>query len=426
MAQDLTTLQESLRRKWAGRSFENLVSEATRTLMNARGDWDPPAGITPKQEPVRLAIGIPDSDTLPKDDLREAASRAIERPGDAAFSYGFGMGYAKLRSLIAERYAREKGLQVNEDWFQLTNGSAGAIDLICRTLIEPGDVIISESPTYMGTLRNFRGVLAEVAAVPMDEDGMIVDELEPLIERLSAAGKRIKLIYTISTFHNPTGATLSIDRRIRLLEIAAKHDILVLDDDAYGELYFEDQPPPSLSSLAGGYGVVTVGTLSKTLAPGLRIGWIHGEPEIVQLFGNMRFAMGLNQLMVRVIADYMEAGRLDNHIERARALYRTKMETLADALEHHAGEFIEFRRPIGGFYLWVDVNKGGLAASAVWRTAFEEGVAFTPGVNFFADRRDPDGERVRIAFPQTPIERMDEGARRFGEACRRVAAGKGA
>ncbi|MDZ7685868.1 MAG: aminotransferase class I/II-fold pyridoxal phosphate-dependent enzyme [Gammaproteobacteria bacterium] len=134
-----------------------------------------------------------------------------------------------------------------------------------------------------------------------------------------------------------------------------------------GELYFGDRPPPSLSALSGGFGVVTVGTFSKILATGLRIGWIHGEPSIVELFGKMRFAMGLNQLIVRVVADYMEEGRLDRCMLGCvlRGLYQTKMETLADALEHHAGEFIDFSRPIGGFYLWVDVAKRGLRADAM-------------------------------------------------------------
>lgn len=423
---DETLIQKKLRRKWSARPFDDLVNNAARSLLYSHGDWDPPQGIVPKRDPIRLSIGIPDSDTLPKTELAEFASRRIRRPGDDAFVYGFGMGYTRLRALLADRYSRERGLQVSEDWFQLTNGSAGAIDLICRTLIEPGDVIISESPTYMGTLRNFKGVQADVRAASMDDDGMRVDELETLIPALEAEGKRIKFIYTISTFHNPTGATLTLERRLKLLEIAARHNILVLDDDAYGDLYFGDQPPPSLSSLSGGYGVLTVGTLSKTLATGLRVGWIHGEPALVELFGTMRFAMGLNQLMVRVIADYMDEGRLDRHIDAARVLYRAKMETLADALEHHAGDFIEFKRPIGGFYLWADVAPGGLTAKDVWQTAFEEGVAFTPGVNFFTARHDPEGERVRIAFPQTPLGELEEGARRFGDACRRVASGNAA
>lgn len=422
MVETIDDVQATLRALWTERDLGDLANDATRSLMRERGDWDPPEGIEPAHELIRMAIGIPDSDTLPKTELLESARRCITKPGEAAFVYGFGMGYTKLRAQLAERYRTSRGLAVDEEWFQLTNGSSGAIDLICRSLINPGDVIITESPTYMGTLRNFRGVMADVRSVPMDENGMLLDELESLITRLESEGRVIKFIYTISTFQNPTGATLSEDRRSRLLEIAAGHRILILDDDAYGELYFGDRPPRALSALSGGHGVVTVGTLSKVLATGLRIGWIHAEPALVQLFGKVRFAMGLNQLIVRIVSDYIEAGHLEHHVDAARALYRNKMELLADALEHHAGDFVEFTRPKGGFYLWVNLV-GGVDATSVWRTATREGVAFTPGVNFFPSRTDPYGEHIRIAFPWTPMNELEEGARRIGLACRRVAAG---
>ena len=258
----------------------------------------------------------------------------------------------------------------------------------------------------------------------MDAEGMLMEPLEVLINELKNAGKTIKVIYTISTFHNPTGATLSEARRLRLLSLAAEHGILVLDDDAYGELYFGAAPPPALSALAGGHGVITVGTFSKILATGLRIGWIHAEPGIIQLVGKMRFAMGQNQLMLRVISDYIEQGHLEPHVEAARALYRGKMRTLADALDQHAGEFMSFARPAGGFYLWANLT--GISADSVWRTAAEEGVAFTPGVNFYPARKDPDGEHIRIAFPWTPSNELEEGARRLGLACERVQCGKAA
>ncbi|XOV88885.1 MAG: PLP-dependent aminotransferase family protein [Pseudomonadota bacterium] len=421
-ADTLANIQLALKQRWEGRDFTDLVADATRALMRDRGDWDPPEGVVPKRDMIRLAIGIPDSATLPKEALLASIRRTVESPGEAAFVYGFGMGYTRLRAMLAERYSAERGLAVTEDWFQLTNGSAGAIDLICRTLINPGDVIITESPTYMGTLRNFKGVQADVHAVAMDADGLLTDELEALINQLKREGKQIKLIYTISTFHNPTGATLTLARRLALLDIASRHNILILDDDAYGDLTFVDRPPTALTTLSGGYGVITVGTFSKILATGLRIGWIHGEPGIVALMGQMRFAMGLNQIMVRAVADYMQDSQLDDHIARVRALYARKMNTLADALVHHAGDFMTFTRPAGGFYLWANLLDG-LRAVDVWRTSAEEGVAFTPGGNFFASRLDPGGQHIRIAFPWTPLAELEEGARRIGAACRRVSRG---
>jgi 2-aminoadipate transaminase len=419
----LKDIQHDLARLWQGRDLTSIASGAALELANIRGDWDPPEGVVPKRDPIRLAIGIPDSTTIPIEPILASTRHAIEKSGESAFLYGFGMGYVGLRSQLAARYSRDRNMSVTEDWFQLCNGSSGAIDLICRALINPGDVIIAESPTYMGSLRNFRGMQADVRSVPVDADGMDIEALSELIDRLRRDNKTIKFIYTISTFQNPTGATLSYDRRVALLRLAARHNILILDDDAYGELYFGDQPPATLSALSGGNGVVTVGTFSKTLATGLRIGWIFAEPSILALFGSMRFAMGLNQMMVRVISDYMAGGVLDEHVTSVRSLYRTKMETLADALEHHAGEHMSFVRPSGGFYLWVKLH--GINSEDVWRTAMEEGVSLTPGINFYPARVDPDGEHLRLAFPWTPLEQLVEGACRIGDACRRVSSGDG-
>ena len=420
---DIESVRDELAKLWQDRDLSQIANSATQKLMNLPGDWDPPEGVIPSRPLVRMAIGIPDSHTLPKQQLLEAAQETIARPGEAAFVYGFGLGYKRLRAQLAERYTQLRGLQVDEDWFQLTNGSAGAIDLICRTLVNPGDVIITESPTYMGTLRNFRGVMADIHPAPMDKDGLLIDSLEQLIVELKKLGKTVKFIYTISTFHNPTGANLSLDRRIALLKLAARHDVLILDDDAYGELYFGDQPPAALSALSGGHGVITVGTLSKVLATGLRVGWIHAEPATIQLMGKMRFAMGLNQLVVRMISNYMQNGVLDQHVESVRNLYREKMQCLCNGLERYANDHISFDPPQGGFYLWLKL-KGKLTARDVWRTATEEGVSLTQGTSFFP-ARDPEGEHLRIAYPWTPMEELEEGARRLGLACERVARGKG-
>jgi 2-aminoadipate transaminase len=420
---DIEILREALARKWRGRDLFEIANSATQKLMDLPGDWDPPEGVIPSRPLIRMAIGIPDSNTLPKHQLLEAARKAISKPGEAAFVYGFGLGYKRLRVQLAERYSRLRGSSVNEEWFQLTNGSAGAIDLICRTLINPGDVIITESPTYMGTLRNFRGVMADIHPAPMDKDGLLIDALEELIVSLKNQGKTIKFIYTISTFHNPTGANLSLERRIALLDLAARYEFLILDDDAYGELYFGDQPPATLSALSGGYGVITVGTLSKVLATGLRIGWVHAEPAFIELMGKMRFAMGLNQVAVRMIANYMQDGALDQHVASVRNLYKEKMQRLCEGLAMHAGDFVSFDPPQGGFYLWLKLE-GNLKSIDVWRTATEEGVSLTQGTSFFP-ARDPEGEHLRIAYPWTPIDELEEEPDAWALPVRECSRGRG-
>jgi 2-aminoadipate transaminase len=424
MNKDLDKIKKDLSGKWRNRDLSTLVNDVTRMQLDRPGDWDPPAGITAKRQLIDMTIGIPDAASLPKSALLESAKRVLDHPGDGAYTYGFGMGYTRLRAQLADRYTRHKGLEVDDGWFQLTNGSSGAIDLICRTLLSPGDVIISESPTYMGTLRNFRGVLADIHSVPVDKDGLIIEALDKKICHLKEVGKAIKFIYTISTFQNPTGACLSLERRIELLRLAAEHDILILDDDAYGDLYFEKKPPTALSTLSGGYGVITVGTLSKVLATGLRIGWIHAEPKLAEIMGKMRFAMGLNQISVRLISDYMSDGSLDRHIDAVRNIYTNKMHILCDRLSVLASEHLSFDAPDGGFYLWLKLREG-LSAENVWRTAAEEGVSLTRGTSFFTNK-DPDAGYLRIAFPWTPLDQLEEGARRLSIACERVALGKGA
>ena len=203
--EELKKIQQKLSSHWSQIDTATLVNDVTRSLMQDRGDWDPPVGVEPKLKTIPLSIGIPDTESLPKEALRQSANRIFSRPGEAAFVYGFGMGYRRLRAQLAEMYSNERGMQVTDDWFQLCNGSSGAIDLIGRTLVQPGDVIISESPTYMGTLRNFRALQADVQSVPMDQDGLITSELETLIKRLLENGKQIKFIYTISTFQNQIG-----------------------------------------------------------------------------------------------------------------------------------------------------------------------------------------------------------------------------
>jgi 2-aminoadipate transaminase len=308
------------------------------------------------------------------------------------------------------------------DTFQLSNGSSGAIDLVVRSLVDPGDVIIAECPTYMGTLHCFRGALARIELVPMDEEGLDTGALAELLERLAREGANVKLVYTISAFHNPTGTTLSLARRQALLELAARHDFLILDDEAYRGLWYETPPPPTLARLAGGHGVITVGSLSKIVATGLRIGWVHAPERFIRMFGRMRFAMGQNQLALRIVAELATSGAIEPHVERMRALYRDKMLRLADALRKQAGEWLTFREPEGGFYIWARL-RDDMSARAVWRTAFAEGVAVNPGDGFLSHDAQPGGEHLRIAFSWTDGDQLEEAARRLGIACRRVAEG---
>jgi len=385
------------------------------------GEWDPPDGVVAKRDTMYLSVGIPDSATLPRAALNAAMQKVLAENGDASLRYGFGQGYYPLRSALATAYNCLHPCDVTNEWYQLTNGSSGAIDQIVRSLIDPGDVIITETPVYMGTLRNFRGVGARIEAVPVDHEGMRIDALEAKLTALTAAGARVKLVYTISSFQNPTGATLSLARREALLELAARHGFLILDDEAYADLYYDDAPLPSLLALSNGYGVMSVGTFSKTVATGLRVGWMVARPELLAGFTRMRFDMGQNQMALRMMANFLQSGALTSHLPAIRRLYKDKMNTLADALRREAGDHLSFARPVGGFYLWAKL-RDGLTARAVWRTAAHEGVAVNPGHGFLPG--DPEGQEfLRIAFAWTPPEQLAEAAHRIGVACARVSRG---
>ena len=396
------------------------ASRPAAQLMHSAAEWDPPAGVTPRAKLLYFSIGIPDSATLPRREISDAMQPVLDANDDAAFRYGLGSGYFPLRDWIAQHYAQERHYGLDADWFQITNGSSGAIDLVVRSLIDPGDVIIAEAPTYLGTLHNFRGVLADVHTVPADEGGLDIELLEEKLRELTHAGKRIKLVYTISTFQNPSGYTMTRARRVRLLELAAEFGFYVLDDEAYRELWFTAPPPPPIAELGDGYGVITVGSFSKILATGLRVGWIHARPELLNLFRRMRFAMGQNQVGLRMVGNFVQAGHMQPHLTRMRALYHEKMQRTADALRRHAGDLLTFARPEGGFYLWAALPEG-VSANKTWRYAYEEGVLLNPGSGFYPERREPGREHMRVAYAWIPLEDIDEAARRLALACVRAA-----
>ena len=424
-------IKKELEQLWQPDQLRSFASKAAKIRSQTANEWAPPMDIEPKREMMYLSVGIPDSDHLPKKGLFKAMQEVLNREDDASLRYGFGQGYYPIRKYLAEKYHREAGLEVTDEWFQLANGSSAAIDLIVRSMIDPGDVIITESPTYMGSLANFVGVGAEICPVSIDSDGLIMTELAENVSALKSQGKRVKLVYTISAFQNPTGGSMTRQRKIELLQLAAREKFLVLDDVAYGDLYYNGDSasgtPQSdaLSAIGGHRGVLTVGTFSKIVATGLRIGWIQAHPDTISLFGRMRFDMGQNQMALRMMGYFLDQGNLEPHTDKVRELYQKKMTFIADALNHKVSEFISFDRPAGGFYLWAKLA-GGLKAKDVWRTATHEGVAVNPGYSFFPDKREGNGEFLRIAYSWTPMDQLEEAVNRLLTACQRVADGDGA
>ena len=412
---------DEVARLWSERDPADLASDAARHLTEGTTtDWGLSGRAQSTIPTISLGGGIPDPDTLPRAELLDAMRRALAVDDDSPLRYGGGMGYEPLRAGLAERYTRDRGLPVEADSFMVTNGSAGAIDLVARTLLNPGDVVISEAPTFSGSLRTFRGCQAEIVPVAMDEHGLRTDELETTMLRLASEGKTVKFIYTIANYHNPTGVALSLERRHELLRIASEHGAFILDDDAYGEIYFAERPPPALSALGGGYGVITVGTFSKIMATGLRVGWVHARPEVITLISRLRFDMGNSPLLLHTLARYMESGQLDEHLDRMRPIYAKKLDILASTLREHGEPYFTFVQPEGGFFLWVRLREG-LTVDAVQEACLHEAIACSSGRAFFPDRRDADGEHLRLAYSWTAMEDLRAGAERLVRACARAA-----
>ena len=448
--------------RWAARDLNALVSARIRKLnAGSVTDW----GLSARQpdrsvRPISLAGGIPDDATLPRRGLLAAMARALSLDpqavveatdsaagtcagelataacaggpngataldpgallGAAALSYGGPHGYEPLREQVARLFARDQDPAIGADHFVLANGAAGAIDLACSALLDPGDVVVTEVPAFSGSLRTIRGHGARLVGVPMDAQGMCVDQLDATLRRLAAAATPAKLVYVSPTFHNPTGITMPIARRRELLEVAARHGVLLLEDTAYNELYFGAELIPTLGALAQGHFVITAGTFSKVIAPGLRVGWLQARPELLRLLMPARFDMGNSPLQHRMLYEYMISGELEAHVARMRALYRTKMRTLADALQESCGTVLQFTEPAGGFFLWLRLAEP-FEAQAVQERALGRGVVFPVGRGFFpAEGPAPDGQYLRLAYSRVGVEELRTGAERLAACLRSV------
>ncbi len=424
----LVDLQEAAARaseRWRDQDPKAYTSERLRGLGSGTPtDWGlSKTSAEPKAAPISLAGGIPDAATQPRKELLGAMRRALETEDDSPLVYGGALGYEPLRHEIGRYFGRDHREPPSAEHYLLTNGAAGAIDLVCSALLDPGDVVISEAPTFPGSLRTIRGREAEVVGVRMDDEGIRLDELEAAIGRVEREGRRVKLIYTIATFQNPTGQAMSLRRRADLVRLAAEHGVFILEDTAYADLYFGEEQRPSLSAVAGGHGVIAVGTFSKVIATGLRVGWVQAQPALIEAMVPARFDMGNSPLLHRMLYEYVAHGDFKAHVERMRALYRRKVRTLTGALREGGEPYFDFIVPEGGFFLWLHLRPG-LSAQAVQAAALHEGVIFPVGQVFYPDR-DPgeDGECIRLAHSWTSADDLEEATARVIRACAAVGGG---
>ncbi len=368
---------------------------------------------------VSFAGGFPDVALVDVDGIRQATLDALEQEPAGAMQYGATEGYTPLREQLAA-FMVGKGVQaLQPDQLVVTTGSQQALDLLGKTLISPGDKVIVEGPTFLASIQCFRLYGAELVSTPVDADGVQVDRLEQLILE-----HRPKFVYLIPTFGNPSGATLSLERRKRILQLAVQHQTLILEDDPYGDLYFGAPPPPSLLALSNEVPgsrdcLVHCGSLSKTLSAGLRLGWMIAPPALLAKAVMCKQFSDANTstFAQATAAQYLKSGRMAGNLDKARAVYAERAQALCEGLRTQLGDAIEFVAPKGGLFVWARLTgaQGRDAdAKAFSLRAVEHGVAFVPGAPFYCERPDP--ATLRLSFATSDLDKIREGVARLAQA----------
>jgi DNA-binding transcriptional MocR family regulator len=350
---------------------------------------------------------MPYTSALPLDAVAAAVSDLVATRGPVALQYGSGQGDPELRELICTVMALE-GITASPDDVVVTVGSQQGLDLVTRIFVDPGDVVVAEAPSYVGALGTFAAYQAEVVHVPMDDLGLVPEALAETLERV---GSRAKFLYTVPNFHNPAGVSLSRERRDEVLEIAARHGVLVLEDNPYGLLGFDGDPEPALRARTP-EGVIYLGSFSKTFAPGLRVGWVlapHSVREKLVLAAEAAVLCPPNFTQF-VVADYLRTQPWQDQVKVFRELYRERRDTILDALAQHFPSGMTWTRPGGGFYTWVTLPPG-LDSKEMLPRAVTARVAYVPGTAFYADAQG--GSYLRLSYCYPEPERIREGVRRL-------------
>ena len=357
---------------------------------------------------ISLARGAPSPDIVAVDDLKAAAQTAFERDPAGTFAYGTSAGYPRLVEWIAKKHG------VHPDRVIATNGSMQADAFLFQKLVQPGDLVVVEAPTYDRTLLALRQLGAEILAIPLEADGIDVDALEIALEE----GARPKLAHIIPNFQNPAGCTLSLEKRQKLLALAAEHGFTVFEDDPYVELRFEGESLPTMLSMDEADTVVYASSFSKTVCPGIRVGYLVGPSELIagiRKLGTNTY-ISPNMVAQSIVAEFCDSGAIDRSIETVKGALRERRDATAEALERHIPD-ATFVKPQGGYFLWVDLPEGSDVAALAAR-AEERGVVFLKGTDFLIEGGDSS---LRIAYSAVPPDQIEEAVERVAEAYRELA-----
>lgn len=373
--------------------------------------------ITDRPEVISLATGLPDTASFPGELLQSVLVEMARKSKAELLQYTPTEGISGVKDRIVEVMAAE-GVKADADNILVTTGGQQAIDLVTRVFIDPGDTIITEAPTYPGAVPSFLSFEAEAVQIDLDDDGMRIDLLEQELDRLDQEGITPKFIYTIPTFHNPAGVTMSLERRRRLVEVAAERRLLVLEDNPYGMLRYSGEPLPTLRELDEGNFVIYLGTFSKILSPGLRMGWIEAPSPVIEKCNIAKAAADLNSsgLSQYLITTYFEQADWHDWVRTASEIYRSRRDVMLGALERYFPPEASWTKPDGGLFIWATLPEQ-IDTTDLLTRALRSNVAFVPGAGaYLGSKPDPRGRNtMRLNFSGVDEERIVEGIRRIGE-----------
>jgi 2-aminoadipate transaminase len=382
-----------------------MKSSAMRDLM----------ALTERPDVISLAGGLPDTSTFPPDSYASLMSAVATDSCARALQYSPTEGLDSVKRCIVEVMSAE-GIAIDHDELLITTGGQQVIDLVCKTLLDPGDVVVTEAPTYPGAVPTFCAYEASVVQVTLDRDGMRIDELETTLDELERSGRRPKFIYTVPNFHNPAGVTMSLERRHELVRIAGERELLVLEDNPYGLLRYEGNPLPTLRSLDEEF-VIYASTFSKILSPGVRLGWTAAPAPVLGKMNIGKQASDLcsSSISQYFVAAYFDSGPWEEYVRSLIEIYRRRRDVMLDSLAEHFPREAEWTHPEGGLFIWATLPDY-IDTTDLLARALEEHVAFVPGRAAYLDGRG--GSSMRLNFSGVGEDEIREGVRRIGEVVR--------
>ncbi|MBI4258606.1 MAG: PLP-dependent aminotransferase family protein [Thaumarchaeota archaeon] len=383
-------------------NYENLY--ASRTSFKT---YRPPNEVA-----YDFQVADPDPSHFPTEHIREAADRALSERGGQIAVYPDAMGDEKLRQIISDRTRILEDLSLPIDQIIVISGSTQGLCLMADTFIEPGDTVITEQYTYPGTLRAFNRCAPQIAGIPLDKDGIDTEKLAEVLEDLRKRKVHPKFIYTITNFQNPTGVIMSLKRRKELIRLAKDYDTPIFEDDVYGDLIYEGTPLPSIYSLAGGENIIKLGSFSKIIGAGMRIGWLVAAKQVIPKILTTKVDSGVNSFSMMVVAEYMEA-HMHDRLEEMQGIYRSKRDAMLAALEDYLGSSAEWSSPHGGLFIWLKTPSKANSDKLLTK-ALEKGVNYYPGPKF-----SPIGEGreyLRLAYSHYSPNDIRRGVKLLAEA----------